>query len=70
MSVGVGMSAKGTRKGLNEAFKQFQRLPDWPVLDLTDGRGFGVATDEPEARVTRESAEAIERTSAGHAFTE
>jgi len=25
------MNAKGTRKVLNEAFKRFQQLPDWPV---------------------------------------
>jgi hypothetical protein len=25
------MNAKATRKVLNSAFKQFQRLPDWPL---------------------------------------
>ena len=25
------MNAKGTRKVLNEAFKRFQQLPDWPA---------------------------------------
>ena len=29
-----GMSAKGTRKILNVAFKQVQRLPDWPIIKL------------------------------------
>lgn len=31
MSVGLDMNAKATRRVLNEAFKRFQQLPDWPV---------------------------------------
>jgi hypothetical protein len=31
------MNAKATRKALNEAFKQFQRLPEWPLFRLGEG---------------------------------
>jgi len=32
------MNAKATRKVLNVAFKQFQRLPDWPPVKVSEGR--------------------------------
>ena len=47
------MNTKGTRKILNVAFKQFQRLPDWQPVQVTaakatsyqpidrDGHGLG-----------------------------
>jgi len=31
VSVDLDMNAKATRKVLNEAYKRFQQLPDWPV---------------------------------------
>src|SRR5438270_5574492 len=35
VSVGMYMNNKGTRKILNVAFKQFQRLPDWQPVQVT-----------------------------------
>jgi hypothetical protein len=32
------MNAKGTRKNLNVAFKQVQRLPDWPLIKMIPGK--------------------------------
>jgi hypothetical protein len=40
------MNAKATRKTLCAAFKQFQRLPDWPSLRAKDRGHFPEQGDE------------------------
>ena len=39
VSLSEYMNARATRKVLNAAFKRFQRLPDWPSVNLKGNKG-------------------------------
>ena len=49
-NIELNMDMKTTRMKLNVAFKEFQRLPEWPVIIKSAGRQS--PSDEPEGRKT------------------
>src|SRR5438876_2316232 len=50
VSVERGMNAKMTSKVLNTAFKQFQRLPDWPPIKTHEERRLSDARGEQKSQ--------------------
>ena len=70
VSVGRDMNAKLTRKVLNVAFKQFQRLPDWPPIRTNEGRRLPEKAGDYKSQAVLQLRGVAEEASASRTFVE